>query len=61
MAEQHPNVLRYRDALRAFNNNELETAKNAFSSDVVYRFPGRSPIAGEYRGIEQFFKVLHTS
>jgi ketosteroid isomerase-like protein len=59
MAEQHPNILRYRNALQAFNDNELDTAKGAFSKDMVYQFPGRSPIAGEYRGIEQFFKVLH--
>lgn len=58
MTEQHPNVIRYRNALQAFNDNELDTARNAFSKDMVYRFPGRSPVAGEYRGIEQFFKVL---
>ena len=59
MAAQHPNALRYRYALQAFNDNELDTAKKVFSKDIVYQFPGRSPIAGEYRGIEQFFKVLH--
>ena len=58
MAEQHPNIVRYRNALQAFNDNELDTAKKAFTRDVVYRFPGRSPIAGEYHGIEQFLKVL---
>jgi ketosteroid isomerase-like protein len=59
MAEQHPNVLRYTSALKSFNENDLNTGKKAFSENMVYRFPGRSPIAGEYRGIEQFFKVLH--
>jgi ketosteroid isomerase-like protein len=59
MAEQHPNAIRYRDALQAFNDNKLDTAKKAFSKDIVYQFPGRSPLAGEYRGIEQFFKLLH--
>jgi ketosteroid isomerase-like protein len=59
MAEQHPNALRYKDALQAFNDNKLDTAKKAFSKDIVYQFPGRSPLAGEYRGIEQFFRVLH--
>ena len=59
MVEQHPNAIRYRNALRAFNDNEMDTAKNAFSKDMVYHFPGRSPIAGEYHGVEQFFEVLH--
>ena len=58
MDEQHPNILRYTRALKAFNENDLNTAKEAFSENMVYRFAGRSPIAGEYRGIEQFFKVL---
>jgi len=58
MGEQHPNILRYRHALQAFNENDLDAAKKAFSEDMVYRFPGKSPIAGKYHGIEQFFKAL---
>jgi ketosteroid isomerase-like protein len=59
MVEQHPNILRYRNALQAFNDNDLDAGKKFFSTDMVYNFPGKSPIAGEYHGIEQFFKVLH--
>jgi ketosteroid isomerase-like protein len=59
MAEQHPNILLYKQALQAFNDNDLDNGKKFFSKDMVYQFPGRSTIAGEYRGIEEFFKVLH--
>jgi ketosteroid isomerase-like protein len=58
MAEQHPNILRYMRGLRAFNENDLNTAKETFSENIVYRIAGRSPIAGEYHGIEQFGKLL---
>jgi ketosteroid isomerase-like protein len=58
MAEQHPNVLRYMRGIRAFNENDLNTAKETFSENIVYRIAGKSPIAGEYRGIEQFSKAL---
>lgn len=58
MAEQHPNVLRYLRVIRAFNENDLDTVKELCSENIVYRIAGRSPVAGEYRGIEQFGKVL---
>jgi len=58
MAEQHTNVLRTMRGIEAFNINDLEAAKQIFSENIVYRIAGRSPIAGEYCGIEQFGKVL---
>jgi ketosteroid isomerase-like protein len=58
MAEQHPNILRYMHTIKAFNDNDLNAASEYCSEDIVYRIAGRSPIAGEYRGIEQFDKAL---
>ena len=58
MAEQHPNVLRYMYTIRAFNDNDLDAASKYCSENIVYRIAGRSQIAGEYRGIEQFDKAL---
>jgi ketosteroid isomerase-like protein len=58
MAEQHSNVLHYIRAIQAFNENDLNTVKETTSENVAYRIAGRSPLAGEYRGIEQFGKVL---
>lgn len=58
MTQQHPNVLRYMRVIRAFNENDLDTVKETCSENIVYRIAGRSPIAGEYRGIEQFGKAL---
>ena len=61
MAEQHPNVLRYMRVVQAFNENDLNTVKENCSEDIVYRIAGRSPLAGEYRGIEQFGRALQTA
>jgi ketosteroid isomerase-like protein len=58
MAEQHPNILRYMHTIKAFNDNDLNAASEYCSEDIVYRIVGRSPIAGEYRGIEQFDNAL---
>lgn len=58
MAEQHPNVFHYMRAIRVFNENDLNTVKETTSENVLYRIAGRGPLAGEYRGIEQFGKVL---
>ena len=58
MAETHPNVLRYMHTIKAFNDNDLDAASEYCSNNIVYRIAGRSQIAGEYRGIEQFDKAL---
>jgi ketosteroid isomerase-like protein len=58
MAKQHPNVLNYMRAIQAFNENDLNTVKETTSENCVYRIAGRSPLAGEHRGIEQFGRML---
>jgi len=60
MAKQHPNVLRYMRGIQEFNDNDLNNAIETltFSENIVYRIAGRSQLAGEYRGIEQFDKAL---
>lgn len=60
MTEQHPNIFRYLHGIQEFNENELNKASDTldFSENIVYRIAGKSPIAGEYHGIEQFTKAL---
>jgi ketosteroid isomerase-like protein len=58
VAEQHPNVLRYIHTIRAFNDNDIDAVSGYCSQNIVYRVAGRSPIAGEYHGIEQFARAL---
>jgi ketosteroid isomerase-like protein len=58
MVNEHPNIQRYIYTIRAFNENDLDAGSKYCSENIVYRIAGRSPIAGEYRGIVQFDKAL---
>ena len=58
MSELHPNVLAYIGAIEAFNRNDIVAIGNYVHPDVVYRIPGRSRVAGEFRGIAGFVEAL---
>jgi hypothetical protein len=58
MADLHPNILTYLAAIAAFNANDLRTVGDHVRSDVVYRIPGRSIVAGEFHGIDGFADIL---
>jgi ketosteroid isomerase-like protein len=58
MADLHPNILTYLAAIAAFNANDLKTVGDHVLSDVVYRMPGRSIVAGEFHGIDGFADIL---
>ena len=49
MAE-HPNVTTIRQGYDAFNKGDGETLLPMFDEAVVWHVPGRSPLAGDYRG-----------
>lgn len=51
-------VDRYMRAIKAFNENDLETAAELVAEDVVYTFHGDHPAAGDYRGHSGFRQVL---
>ena len=57
-AEQHPNVTQYIRVIRAFNENDINTITETCNENIIYRIAGKGPLAGEYRGIEQFGKAL---
>ena len=48
-------VDRTRRGYAAFAQADLETIAGMFSPDIVWHVPGRSSLAGEYRGIEAVF------
>ena len=58
MSDPHPNIVAYLAAIAAFNANDLEAVADHVRADVVYRIPGRSIIAGEFRGIDGFAEIL---
>lgn len=53
---EHPNATLLHEGYAAFAKGDLETIRaKIFASDVIFHIPGRSPISGDYLGIEQVF------
>jgi uncharacterized protein len=52
------NVARVRDAFRAFAERDSITVGRLIGNGVVWRVPGRSAMAGEYRGRAAIFEFL---
>jgi ketosteroid isomerase-like protein len=52
------NVARVRDAFRAFAERDSITVGRLIGNGVVWRVPGRSAMAGEYRGRAEIFEFL---
>ena len=54
----HPNANLLRNAYDAFARGDLDAAVADFTDDVMFNIPGKSPLAGEYRGKEQVIAYL---
>jgi ketosteroid isomerase-like protein len=58
----HPNEELTRKGFDAFGKGDMDTIRELFADDVVWHAPGRNPLSGDYRGIDevlqQFGKVF---
>ena len=57
----HPNEELVRRGYEAFNTADVETLRQLFADTTVFHEPGRSPISGDYQGLDQvlgFFGAL---
>jgi hypothetical protein len=52
-AMAHPNEELVRRGYAAFNTADVETLRQLFADTTVFHEPGRSPISGDYEGIDQ--------
>lgn len=52
---EHPNVTIMRRTLAAFRSGDMPALAQLFSKDVIWRVPGRSFLAKDYRGQEEVF------
>ena len=52
---EHPNATLVRRGYAAFNTADIETFSEILAENVVWHTPGRSPIAGDYRGRDAVF------
>ena len=51
----HPNEDLLRRGYEAFGKGDLDTLRELFSPDITFHSPGRSPIAGDYAGVDETF------
>ncbi len=49
---EHPNVARMRAGYEAFAKGDLAALREFLTEDVVWHVSGRSPLAGDYEGID---------
>jgi ketosteroid isomerase-like protein len=55
---EHPNATAYRRAAEAFRGGDLETIRTLIDEDVLWHVPGRHPMAGEIRGLDDLIAWL---
>jgi ketosteroid isomerase-like protein len=48
----HPNEEVVRRGYDAFSRGDMDTLRELFGDDVVWHVPGRSPLAGDHRGVD---------
>jgi ketosteroid isomerase-like protein len=51
----HPNEDRLRKGYAAFAAGDLDTVRTLFADDIVWHVPGKSQLAGDYKGIDETF------
>jgi len=62
MPEQPPNLVLINSFFEAYGNNDFEAMRRILSPEIEWVMPGRHPLAGVKKGIEEvleFFSRLH--
>ena len=48
----HPNEELVQKGYKAFGEGDMDTLRSLFAADAVHTTPGNSPLAGDYKGID---------
>jgi len=54
----HPNEELVRRGYDAFASGDMDTRRELFDPQIVWHFAGRSPLAGDHRGVDAVLGVL---
>ena len=57
----HPNEDLLRKGFDAFGRGDMDALRELFADDVVWHFPGKGQLAGDYRGKEEVLGFLGKS
>lgn len=55
---EHPNVAAYRRTADAFRARDFDAIRSLVAENVVWHVPGRHPMAGEIRGLDELVAWL---
>jgi len=55
---EHPNVVAYRRTADAFRARDFDAIRSLVAETVVWHVPGRHPMAGEIRGVDELVAWL---
>ena len=55
---EHPNAALVRKSYHAFNKADIEAIRDVLADDVVWHEPGRSVLAGDYKGRDAVLRLL---
>ena len=56
--DEHPNATAYRRTADAFRARDFDAIRSLVADDVVWHVPGRHPMAGEIRGLDELVAWL---
>jgi ketosteroid isomerase-like protein len=56
----HPNEELTRRAYDAFSKGDVDTLRQVFADNAVFHEPGRNPVSGDYKGIDQILAFFGT-
>lgn len=54
----HPNLESARAGYKAFAEGDMATLNELMADDIVWHFPGDSPLSGDYKGKEEVFGMF---
>ncbi len=60
MADLHPNEKLIRHAYELFATGDIDLLRVVLADDAVWHQPGRSPVAGDYKGPQAILGFLRT-
>lgn len=60
MADPHPNEKLIRHAYELFATGDIDLLRVVLADDAVWHQPGRSPVAGDYKGPQAILGFLRT-
>ncbi|MFI5198809.1 MAG: nuclear transport factor 2 family protein [Candidatus Limnocylindrales bacterium] len=55
---EHPNAVAYRRTVDAFRASDFGVIRSLIGADVIWHVPGRHPMAGDIRGLQELVAWL---